>query len=295
MIEKRMIYDNENREQLELNDVIRVTLFGFVMCQPNYAGTHHAHDFWELVYIYKPNPDPFLMECKNERFFCNDNSLFLIPPGEGHRFFNNGDLEAINIYIGFSFSLSPEMKLQKSLPIKLSTDQPPVSRLLVLFNELTKPMGVGERRYYLNAKRSELFYCVQNVVNWMVESNIEYEGNSTVRTMILIDRIKEFITDNLHRHISIDEIAKQFYLTPNYIGQVFRQYTGTTVKSFHNQMRMDTALRMLITGDKTVGEISYQLGFESISYFSRRFKMHYGVSPSQILLQNVKSSDLDSE
>jgi len=117
------------------------------------------------------------MECKNERFFCSDNSLFLIPPGEGHRFLNNGNLDAINIYIGFSFSHTPELQLHKSLPIKLSTDQPHVSRLMVLFNELTKPMGVGERRYYLNAKRGELFYCVQNVVNWMVESNIEYESS----------------------------------------------------------------------------------------------------------------------
>lgn len=288
MAESSKFYYEESREQLELSDLIRTNLFGRVTFPPDYEGRYHSHDFWELVYIYKTEPDPFIMEIKGERFYCNDNCLFLIPPGEEHMFFNNGKLEAQNLYIGFSFSFSPDIQMHENLPIKLPTEHPAVSRLLILFNELAKPMASGELRYALNSKRSEIIRCVLHIVNYMIDSDSEFmSSGSTVRTMLLIEKIKEFIMDNLDRHISVDELARQLYLTPNYLGQVFRQYTGTTVKNYHNQMRMDTALRLIISGEKTISEIADELGFDSISYFSRRFKMSYGISPSQILSQNA--------
>lgn len=286
MTKEPMFYYEESREQLELSDLVRTKLFGRVTCPPAYSGSYHSHDFWELVYIYKTEPDPFIMEFKRERFYCSDNSLFLVPPGEEHIFVNTGKLEAQNIYIGFSYSFSPEIQLHEDLPLKLPTDHPSVSRSLILFNELTKPITAGDLRYALNTKRSEVIHCVLHIVNWMIDSDSAHGSGTTIRTILLIDRIKEFIMDNLDRHISVDELARQLYLTPNYLGQLFRQYAGTTVKNYHNQMRMDAALRLIISSEKTISEIASELGFESISYFSRRFKMSYGISPSQILAQN---------
>ncbi|MEA4911577.1 MAG: AraC family transcriptional regulator [Oscillospiraceae bacterium] len=272
----------ENREQLELNDSVRTELFGRVTCPPGYVGRYHSHNFWEVVYIYKTEPDPFIMDCGGKRSICSDNSLFLMPPNTEHSFLNTGKLEAQNIYIGFSYSFSPELHLREDLPQVLPTDNPSVSRTLSLFNELSKPMSTGDLRHTLNIKRREIIRCVLHIVSWMIDTDAGHEGGSAVRTMLLIDKIKEFIMDNLDRHISVDELARQLYLSPNYLGQVFRQYTGTTVKNYHNQMRMDTALRMIISGDKTISEIADEMGFESIAYFSRRFKMSFGISPSQV-------------
>ncbi|MEA5051282.1 MAG: AraC family transcriptional regulator [Oscillospiraceae bacterium] len=298
MAQTKPLHYEESREQLELNDNVRTELFGRVTCPPGYFGRYHSHDFWELVYIYKTAPDPFIMDCGNERAISSDNCLFLMPPGKEHSFHNTGRLEAQNIYIGFSYSFSPELPLREDLPLLLPTDNPSVSRTLSLFNELTKPMTMGDLRYTLNIKRREIIRCVLHIVNWMIDSEAGHEGGSAVRTMLLIDRIKEYIMDNLDKHISVDELAKQLYLSPNYLGQVFRQYTGTTVKNYHNQMRMDTALRMIISGDKTISEIADEMGFESIAYFSRRFKMSYGISPSQVLSHRgalPPHDDLDTE
>jgi len=286
MSEQHKFYYEETREQLELSDSVTTKLFGRVTCPPEYEGKYHSHDFWELVYIYKAEPDQFLMELQDERFNLSENSLFLIPPGKRHVFINNGKLEAQNIYIGFSYSFSPEIQLQEQLPIRLPTDHPSVSQAIILFNELAKPMSTTDLRYILNSKRNEVMRCVLYIVNWMIDNDSEPGSSSAVRTMLLIEKIKEFLMQNLDRHISVDELARQLYLTPNYLGQIFRQHVGTTVKKYHNQLRMEAALRMLISSRKTISEISDELGFESISYFSRRFKMTYGISPSQIISQN---------
>jgi AraC-like DNA-binding protein len=63
---------------------------------------------------------------------------------------------------------------------------------------------------------------------------------------------------------------------------MFKKYTGVPPVQYHLDLKILRAKEMLLYTDKSVKEISYDLGFQSIYYFSRIFKNKLGVSPSEI-------------
>lgn len=79
--------------------------------------------------------------------------------------------------------------------------------------------------------------------------------------------------------MSINEIAKPFYLSPHYLGDIFKQTTGMSLKKYHNSLRMTKAAILLTKSILNVSEVAANIGFGGIHYFSRKFKEFYGVSP----------------
>jgi AraC-like DNA-binding protein len=282
-------YLDISREQIELNDNMKLTLFGRVTCESGWRGDWHQHDFWELVYVYKETTDDYSYTWQGGEFQGNESMLFLLPPKENHIFENTGTKEAQNIYIGFTFNYHSE-DWASDLPVVLPSDHIAVAKTIQLLNEITVPVG-DELVLMLNNKRTDVMRCVMDIIKWMTEKSGVKDRGLIDRNLMLIDTIKEYIKNNLDRYISVDELARQHYLSPNYLGQVFRQSTGMTVKNYHNQMRMEHALNILVSHTSSISEVADQLGFESVAYFSRRFKMFYGISPSSLYKTNKEGRE----
>jgi AraC-like DNA-binding protein len=60
-----------------------------------------------------------------------------------------------------------------------------------------------------------------------------------------------------------------------------KNFTGISPRQYFLQLKVMRARELLITTDQSIKEISYQLGFDSIYYFSRFFKQKTGMSPSE--------------
>jgi len=80
--------------------------------------------------------------------------------------------------------------------------------------------------------------------------------------------------------------AQQLFLSPNYFGDLIRQATGDTAISFIRNHVMQQATRLLHAG-KTITETAELLGFEYPQHFTRQFKKHFGVTPSQYVQQKA--------
>ena len=61
----------------------------------------------------------------------------------------------------------------------------------------------------------------------------------------------------------------------------FSRMTGRTVSEFVNEVRIGHARRMLIETDRTIAEVAFANGFESLSNFNRRFRDIAGTSPRE--------------
>ena len=103
-----------------------------------------------------------------------------------------------------------------------------------------------------------------------------------IRTQNLVEKVKEYLKDNLCRSIKLEELGPMFYLSPHYIGDSFKKVTGMSMKKYHDMLRMRYAFQLLEETELSISEISDRLGFDSIHYFSRRFKERYGFSPSEL-------------
>ena len=73
--------------------------------------------------------------------------------------------------------------------------------------------------------------------------------------------------------------AEQMCITPNYLGDIIKQATGSSALSYIQRVIIARAKNMFING-KSVSEAAYALGFEYPQHLSRMFKRITGISPT---------------
>ena len=74
----------------------------------------------------------------------------------------------------------------------------------------------------------------------------------------------------------LSEIAD---MSQSSLRRLFKLHTGKTPGDFLKELRMATAARSLLTSNRRVSAIAYEVGFDDLNYFSRIFKATFGISP----------------
>lgn len=85
---------------------------------------------------------------------------------------------------------------------------------------------------------------------------------------------------------SVQFLADQFHLSPNYMSDMLRKETGRSAKDHINEFLVGRAKTALLTTDSSISEIAYELGFNYPHYFSRLFKAKTGLTPQEFRQQN---------
>lgn len=94
-------------------------------------------------------------------------------------------------------------------------------------------------------------------------------------------RITKYIYNNYMNKISLQDIADQEYLSSYYLSHEIKNMSGTGFKDFLNETRVDESIKLLLDTDKTISEISEEVGFSHSRYYNKHFKMHYNCTPLQ--------------
>ena len=95
-----------------------------------------------------------------------------------------------------------------------------------------------------------------------------------------IDRVTNYLRDNLDRAPSLDELAKVAHFSSYHFHRIFTAVTGETVNAFTLRLRLEKAARMLRYSGNSLTEIALDCGFSSSSTFSRSFGQYFGITPS---------------
>lgn len=115
-------------------------------------------------------------------------------------------------------------------------------------------------------------------VNYFLEKTFAYQ-HEVEKSATIIDKINQFIHDHYHENIGRNEIAEEFFLTPDYLAKIYKKKTGITIKNYINEYRINKAKELLRTSDISISEIALAVGFDNFSYFSTIFKKMVGKSP----------------
>lgn len=81
--------------------------------------------------------------------------------------------------------------------------------------------------------------------------------------------------------LTIQEIAQELYFENSYLRRIYKEQTGKRITQRLEEIRIEAAQKMLLAGTCKAGEIAERTGFSDQQYFSRRFKMVCGCTPSQ--------------
>ena len=95
-----------------------------------------------------------------------------------------------------------------------------------------------------------------------------------------ISKIFDYINRHLNEPISQAEIAQRVNLTPPSFSRLFKNTTGKRFMDVVNELRIAQACRLLTETTRTIAEIAYECGYETLSYFNSKFRQIMGMTPS---------------
>jgi len=91
-----------------------------------------------------------------------------------------------------------------------------------------------------------------------------------------------FMKDNLHRDICLDDIANYVNMSKYHFNHTFTKVMGISPWSYLTKLRIEHAMKLLLSTNLTVDEISGMVGYSSSNYFNKVFRKYIGTSPGKL-------------
>lgn len=112
----------------------------------------------------------------------------------------------------------------------------------------------------------------------MKRAYIEHYNQFEVNTM---KHIKQFIYEHSHEDISLDTLSSRVGLSPIYISKMFKEKLGINYIDFLTECRIEKAKTLLCNPEKSIKEITFEVGYHDPNYFSKVFRKVCNVSPKE--------------
>ncbi len=101
------------------------------------------------------------------------------------------------------------------------------------------------------------------------------------------ETVVRYINENYTSSLSLNLLAKNVYLHPNYLGNLIREQTGSSFNDYLNSLRVEHAKDILLANPNIkLHELSSHLGYSDTKYFSKVFKKMTGISPSRYVMRS---------
>jgi AraC-like DNA-binding protein len=248
----------------------------------------HYHPEYELTYIMKGNGYRIIGNSYDD--FASGDLVLLgsnLPHTWSEKPSNENYSEAIVIQFSEEFIL-PFLRLNESLSIKKMLNnasrgiQFKISKALESkMIEITQIEGM-DKVLKLIAVLNELSGEENTFITENPFHNVVSKKNS-----LRINKVCLFIQNNFNNKIALKQAADLIYLTESNFCKFFKKATGKTYSDYLNEMRINEACRLLLQTEKSVNQIAFDCGFETLSYFNRVFLNKKKVTPSGYRKQNL--------
>jgi len=91
--------------------------------------------------------------------------------------------------------------------------------------------------------------------------------------------IADYISEHYFETLTLDLLADTFYISKFYLSRIFKEVTGYGVSEYVNILRTRKAKQLLEETSLTISEIASEVGYQSITYFEKVFKVYMTLSP----------------
>ncbi len=136
-----------------------------------------------------------------------------------------------------------------------------------------------------------LDYCVRFYERQFVTQH-KTNTHTVANFFYLLDKWFYSLSSERNELPSVNYFADKVHLSPNYFGDLIKKETGMTAQEIIQSKMIDVAKEMISIEDKTINEIAFELGFQYPHYFSRMFRKHTGMSPSEFRKLRIKNNAL---
>jgi AraC-like DNA-binding protein len=236
---------------------------------------------YQVVYITDGSG---IFEDVSGEYAIKPGSLLIIKPGIWHRYRPDIDTGWTENYVGFNGFIAdhmfsnPQLAIAKAV-VYIGSREEFIDTYYKIYG-FVKDEKPGFQQVSAGMVMKLLGYLIsaEKQINFSLESRIEK----------IIQKACFMIRENIEKEIDFKHYAECNNIAYSYFRRMFKMYTGLPPVQYHLDLKIIRSKELLLSTDKIIKEICYEVGFESEYYFSRLFKKKIGVSPSKIrtLVQN---------
>ncbi|ABC28166.1 AraC family transcriptional regulator [Hahella aquimaris] len=133
--------------------------------------------------------------------------------------------------------------------------------------------------------RIVLFFDFMNELaawpNYRMLSTMQINSKANETMQRKINTVVEYVINNIESPISLQEVAELVGMTDSHFSRFFRKATGNRFVEFLNRIRVSRACCLLAETDEQVASICFQVGFNNVANFNRRFQELKGLTPRE--------------
>ena len=234
----------------------------------------HWHDELQITWISEGE----LEYCINgDKFRLGSDKLLLVQSHQLHSSHTTtGDVKTL--CINFTPEIFHPLILKKYIQPMLDSHAFAYSLLLL------KPYQITMLKKLQNWKQEPLgYFSVMNFLSQVFEEilkEFEEDAESLDREETrLFHEMLGFVHANFAQPLSVKDIADSAILNKNRCSALFKKYTNMSPIKYLNEYRLYTAKNMILHTDKSISDISADVGYNQISHFIEQFRLSYGMSP----------------
>ena len=131
----------------------------------------------------------------------------------------------------------------------------------------------------------EFLALLSRCTDYRLLSNVQMQGQRDDAEDAQINAIVDRITTDVASPLSAADLAADLGMSESRFSRFFRRATGNTFTDFVNQIRISRACHFLMETDRPVTHICYDVGFQNVANFNRRFREIKGMTPSEFRQQ----------
>lgn len=258
---------------------------------PDWTGPYHWHPDFELATVaggildYQVGQQHITLKA-GDSIFINGNILHRVRQVAGEQ----PDPLPIIIFSGAAIAPEQSTIYQKylepvaqcnSLPFVVFRHQDPSQEeIRFLIQEACRLLREKPRCYEMAVQRKisrimESLFCQMDRFPESKATRIQ------IKNQIRLQKMLTYIYEHYSETVTLQEIAAAANISRSEAGRCFNAYMDCSPMEALIQYRLQTAHRLLREKALTLQEISAACGFNSVNYFSRKFRQTYGYSPGR--------------
>ncbi len=198
---------------------------------------------------------------KSETVNINEGDIFYIPDKCSYQsyWYGNPDIK----FISLGFRYFPNFK-NKFYPIQIIPNIDKTHEFFCLLSNKTQlsPADIG------------IFYTLAGI---LIPSMTDI---TVCRTKEIVQRTEEYLIQ--HPFSETYELAKNFAISESTLYSAFKKSSDITLNQLKNKILLEKAKKLIVTTDKSIEYISDLMHFSSASYFRKKFRVMFNMSPREM-------------
>lgn len=242
----------------------------------------HFHDNYEIYYIIKGEKLYFI----NDKLYkAQKGDLIIVNPYDVHRTSSIEKSEAERILINFKYEFMEEVLKAQNIALlpfekgsgRLRMNVKEQLQIENILNGILKECEVKEYGY-IPGVRAMLFTLLLHINRvYLKQEAVEEVPSNSIEKKVL--DVVSYICCNFQNDITLNSIAKEFYVSPSYLSRIFKKITDFHMSEYIQIVRIKEAQRLLRETSSKVIEIAEKVGFSQIAHFNKTFKRITSTTP----------------